>query len=296
MTDARLKGEWLTAAAHDGLSDAAYRVLHNGLMHSAEQGTDGFIATRELRFLYPGPIDPAILDEIAIAGFWEKTPSGYQFIDWAGKLGQSTAVDVEKQREANRQRKRTQRAREKARRDATDDPPRDENTPERATAPETAPQAARAEESQRDTRRDVTVGVGQDRQTPSTYPVPTPQQDPGGDADGTQPRASADPFGLTTPPLAAPELSPFCPDHPNGTTRPCTACGQARKRHRAHTRAESARRGREQRAAAVAREYRIVDGSRVCSNKPHELTAAGTCAHCNVSAADLDPHLIGATA
>lgn len=164
MTDARLKGEWLTAAAHDGLSDAAYRVFHNGLMHSNEQGTDGAITTRELRFLYPGPIPPKVLEEIVAAGFWERTETGYQFVDWSGALGQSSAKDVEAQRESNRARKRAQRERERAALAAS-----------KASTPTDAPdvsQALRSEVSQRESqqlsRRDVTAGVGQ--KTGQDYP------------------------------------------------------------------------------------------------------------------------------
>lgn len=110
MTDARLRGEWLTAAAHDGLTDAAYRVLHNALMHSAEQGTDGAIARRELRFLYPGPLEQRILDEIERAGFWQPTPTGYQLIGWSTDLGQSTAAEVAEYRQKARDRQRKRRA------------------------------------------------------------------------------------------------------------------------------------------------------------------------------------------
>lgn len=110
MTDARLKGEWLTAASHDRLSDQAYRVLHNALMRSAEEGTDGAIDQRDLRWLYPGPIDQAWLDELEAAGFWERTANGYQFIDWAGKLGQSTQAQVETYRSKARERMRKLRA------------------------------------------------------------------------------------------------------------------------------------------------------------------------------------------
>ncbi|MDF2047287.1 hypothetical protein P2P98_14060 [Microbacterium sp. Kw_RZR3] len=103
MTDARLRGEWLTAPAHDGLTDAAYRVLHNALMHSNEQGTDGAITNRELRFLYPGSIAPTVLKELEAAGFWEQTPTGYQLLGWSDALGQSSAEEVERQRARNRE-------------------------------------------------------------------------------------------------------------------------------------------------------------------------------------------------
>lgn len=113
MTDARLRGEWLTAPAHDGLSDAAYRVFHNALMHSNEQGTDGAIATRELRFLYPAAIKLEVLAEIEAAGFWERTESGYQLLGWSTTLGQSTAEAVEENR--RRARERMQRVRDQRR-------------------------------------------------------------------------------------------------------------------------------------------------------------------------------------
>ena len=121
MTDARLRGEWLTAAAHDGLSDAAYRVFHNALMHSAEQGTDGAIARRELRFLYPGVLDQSTLDEIERAGFWERTTDGYQLIGWATTLGQSTAAEVAEYRQKARDRQRKRRNAVRTAQDANPD-------------------------------------------------------------------------------------------------------------------------------------------------------------------------------
>ncbi|UIN30918.1 hypothetical protein [Microbacterium binotii] len=121
MTDARLRGEWLTAAAHDGLSDAAYRVLHNALMHSAEQGTDGAISRRELRFLYPGPLKKEVLDELTAAGFWAETDEGFQMIGWATTLGQSTAADVEAYRRNARERQRRRREKLSGTPDAIDD-------------------------------------------------------------------------------------------------------------------------------------------------------------------------------
>lgn len=166
MVDARLRGEWLTAAAHDGLSDPAYRVFHNALMHCNEQGTDGAIALRELRFLYPGPIDQAWLDEIAAAGFWERDDSGYLFVDWGGKLGQSTARDVEAQREKNRERKRNQRAREKQRSDGTPTNASSvarSGTPKRSPVPQRDTDDTSHRESLPPSRRDVTVGVGEER-------------------------------------------------------------------------------------------------------------------------------------
>lgn len=149
MTDARLRGEWLTAAAHDGLTDAAYRVLHNALMHSAEQGTDGAISTRELRFLYPGALADGILDELVHAGFWEQTLEGYQLIGWDTVLGQSTASEVEQYRRNSRER---QQRRRRALKEAQD-----------AKAPT---EGLRTEVVTRDNTRDVAGYVGKDRTGP----------------------------------------------------------------------------------------------------------------------------------
>lgn len=148
MTDARLKGEWLTAAAHDELSDVAYRIFHNALMHCAEQGTDGALAKRELRFLYPSEVPSAALDELVEAGFWELTDAGgYQFIDWGGKLGQSTAAEVEGNRK--RARERSQRYRDK--KNGTETTPA--TSQGRGSTPATG-------DVTRDVRSDVTVHVG----------------------------------------------------------------------------------------------------------------------------------------
>lgn len=114
MVDARLKGEWLTALAHDTLSDAAYRVLHNALMWSNEQGTDGVVDARALRYLHPRPIEQAWLDELEAAGFWAPRDGGYELIGWSTVLGQSTAADVEHQRERNRLKQQASRERARA--------------------------------------------------------------------------------------------------------------------------------------------------------------------------------------
>lgn len=170
MTDARLKGEWLTAPVHDGLSDAAYRIFHNALMHSAEQGTDGLITTRELRFLYPGRIDPAWLDELASAGIWEATGDGYQLIGWSDVLGQSTAAEVEAYRAGNRERQRRRRERQRA---ASNDRARGDSS---FTGPEAAspPQATRDLTGgvTRDSSRDLPHDVGKAR-TGTARPSPS---------------------------------------------------------------------------------------------------------------------------
>lgn len=159
MTDARLRGEWLTAAAHDGLTDAAYRVLHNALMHCAEQGTDGAIATRELRFLYPGVLEQSSLDELEHAGFWERTDSGFQLIGWTTALGQSSAEEVEGYRRNARERQQRRRERLKQGSGATEG--------SQGLNPEVVPR-----DIPRDVTRDVTGYVGKDRTGPARPVLP----------------------------------------------------------------------------------------------------------------------------
>lgn len=106
MTDARLRGEWIGKIKFDNLSDTAWRVFTTGLLWSAEQGTDGHIPSRYLRTLHPDGEKPDALREIAQAGIWETSPTGVQFIDWAGKLGQSTALEVETAKAQARERQR----------------------------------------------------------------------------------------------------------------------------------------------------------------------------------------------
>lgn len=163
MTDARLKGEWLTAPAHDGLSDAAYRILHNALMHSNEQGTDGAISMRELRFLYPGKIDPSWLDELEAAGFWQRNKDGYLLVGWSERLGQSSAAEVEAYRAGNRERQRRRRAGLRAAREVAsggNEPPSDSK-------------AVRSPGVTRDVTGDVAHDVGQAR-TGQARPVLSP--------------------------------------------------------------------------------------------------------------------------
>ncbi len=159
MTDARLRGEWLTSAAHDALTDAAYRVLHNALMHSAEQGTDGAISERELRFLYPHALDQRVLEELEHAGFWERTASGFQLIGWSTALGQSTAADVAERKAVNAARQARWRAKQAtsgARIPAAD---RERVTEDRQTRDEPS-------DVTRDEPSDVTHRVGQGRAGP----------------------------------------------------------------------------------------------------------------------------------
>lgn len=117
MTDARLRGAWLTAPNMIGLSDRAWRVFTGALMWCAEQGTDGAVGDGHLRF-FSEVTATATYDEIESAGLWRRVDGGYQFMGWDSTLGQSTAATVETYRSRARDRARryreTQRARELA--------------------------------------------------------------------------------------------------------------------------------------------------------------------------------------
>jgi hypothetical protein len=113
MTDARLRGEWIGKIKFDNLTDTAWRMFTLGLMWSAEQGTDGHIPARYLRTLHPDGEQPHAIQQIAQAGFWEIITDGVQFIDWDGRLGQSTSLQVETNKANARERQRAFRERER---------------------------------------------------------------------------------------------------------------------------------------------------------------------------------------
>ena len=100
MTDARLRGEWVSSMKFDNLSDKAWRIFTGALMWSAENGTDGFIPDRYSKRLHPDGSDIQAEWELSEAGLWEKTRDadgnkGMQLVDWDGALGQSLAIQVE---------------------------------------------------------------------------------------------------------------------------------------------------------------------------------------------------------
>jgi hypothetical protein len=83
------------------------------LLWSAEQGTDGHIPTRYVRALHPDGEKLDAAREVAQAGIWEINPDGIQFIDWSGRLGQSTALEVETAKASARDRQKRWRERER---------------------------------------------------------------------------------------------------------------------------------------------------------------------------------------
>lgn len=118
MTDARLRGEWLTSLNFSNLSDTAWRVFTGALMWSAEQETDGVIPIRFLRSLHPSFDDlPVVYSEIEAAGLWRVKDDEYEFSGWSKRgaegLGQSTAEQVRAYREGTRKRQQQYRDRQK---------------------------------------------------------------------------------------------------------------------------------------------------------------------------------------
>jgi len=113
MTDSRLRGEWLAAMRFDDLTDTAWRVFTRGLMWSNENGTDGRVPNRYLKFLHPDGEKPEAFVELVTAALWTRVPDGYQFIDWDGGLGQNTASYVAERKRKAADRQRAKREREK---------------------------------------------------------------------------------------------------------------------------------------------------------------------------------------
>lgn len=297
MTDARLPGRWLTDPVHDNLSDGAYRVLHNALMFCAEQGTDGMIQRAQLRFVYPGTVDPAWLDELERAGLWQTTPGGYALAGWSTSLGQSTAAEVEAYRAKNRDRQRRHRAKAAG---TTTDRKRNEDERQRTVSapaephapsiPPETPDAARREVVTRDVTRYATRDeygdVGKARQG-SALPPKEPSLELGATSENDD-----DTFDLEEPrqPRTVNEPRPYpaqCDRHQVGEhTAACRDCKSARL---------AIERPRTTRSRPPALTTRKLNGRDVCDNRPHQLAADGrSCLNCAIRAEDLQP--IGAVA
>lgn len=98
----------------DGLSDVAWRVFTRGLMWCVDNGTDGAVPEKYLRWLHPDGEQESAYVELVKAGVWKRTPAGYQFIDWDGALGQTTAERLEAYQRNGRERQRKYREKEHA--------------------------------------------------------------------------------------------------------------------------------------------------------------------------------------
>lgn len=196
MTDARLKGEWLTDPRFDGMTDRQWRVFTSALMWSAEQGTDGRILRRHLKMLHPEGEDQSAVDALCDLGLMVRTDEGVEFIGWADRrqLNQSTAAQVESY-------KATSRAKQQRYRDR-----------HRAGTPGADPEDVRE------------AGV-----TGNVYAV----RDAGTSPGHVGPPVLVQEMGAGKPTypvdVTGNAPSPYCSRHPSGTTEPCAPCGHARR-------------------------------------------------------------------
>ena len=113
MADSRLLAHWHSNPDFDDLSDTAWRVFTGALMWSNGRGTDGHVPTRYVRTLHPDGHQPEACDQLESAGLWQRTGDGYQLLGWVKSLGQSTAEQVEHNKEVNRQKQARWRADQK---------------------------------------------------------------------------------------------------------------------------------------------------------------------------------------
>jgi hypothetical protein len=112
MPDTRLPERWLLDVALVELSPSAWQFFTTALMYCNAQGTDGFVREGAFRFLPRAPSDQDLAAVVA-TGRLERVEGGYQFRDWTGELGQSSAAAIEIKREQNRTRQQTYRDRHK---------------------------------------------------------------------------------------------------------------------------------------------------------------------------------------
>jgi len=113
MADSRLLAHWHSNPDFDDLNDTAWRVFTGALMWSNGRGTDGHIPTRYVRTLHPDGHQPKACDDLEAAGLWRRLSDGYQLVGWVESLGQSTAEQVEHNKEMNRQKQARWRAEQK---------------------------------------------------------------------------------------------------------------------------------------------------------------------------------------
>jgi hypothetical protein len=148
MADARLRGEWLGSLRHDNLSDTAWRVFTGALMWSNENGTDGLIPKRYLKYLHPEGEQSDAINAIEAAGMWVRQGNDYQLLDWDGELGQSTALEVQTYKANGRKRSKAYRERVRAK-----------------LANQVGFEAPKSGSTTRDATRDVRANVGKGKGT-----------------------------------------------------------------------------------------------------------------------------------
>lgn len=224
MVDARLPAEWLGSIRIDDLSDRAFRTLACALLWCNEHGTDGLIPARYTRYLHPDGDHQIAFEELEDAGFWVRAADGFHLIGWSEELHQSTAAELRHYRESSRQRQRAYR--------------------ERKRKPSSNPMSASAD--LRDVVHEETRFVTRDAMAHLVS----------GSGDLKKKRAA------TARDVARDVESPFCRDHPTGTTEPCGACARAR-------------------VALAARRSTLPGLGWDCTVDGHKLLRDDTCAVCD---------------
>ena len=114
MTDAHLPSRWLSDPRMDALTGDAWRVFTYWLMWSNEQGTDGYVPDAALRHLHAdgAPAARTEVTKLVAAGIAKRVTGGHLILVW--EKSQSTAAQVEHQRERKRRNQQDTRNREKA--------------------------------------------------------------------------------------------------------------------------------------------------------------------------------------
>ena len=113
MTDTRLPDPWLLKPDLDKLSDGAWRVLTRAFMFCNQQGTDGHIDALYMKYVYPFGPSETFVAELEQINWLVKTEGGYLIPDWEAK-GQTSAAQMELNRENSRLRARKSREKAKA--------------------------------------------------------------------------------------------------------------------------------------------------------------------------------------
>ena len=119
MTDGRIPGMWVTQPRFIEMNVNTWTVFSKAIAWANEHGTDGHVPRRYLPLLHPDGHYPDAYAELCDMGLWYPAGDGYQFSKWAekpsvGGLGQSTAEQVEKNKESNRERQQKWRDKKKA--------------------------------------------------------------------------------------------------------------------------------------------------------------------------------------
>ncbi|KQZ83140.1 hypothetical protein ASD56_12490 [Microbacterium sp. Root166] len=226
MVDARLPSEWLGSIRIDNLSDRAFRVLAGALMWCNGQGTDGIVPLRYTKYLHPDGDDAAAFEELEQAGLWRRDDEGFTLVGWSENLRQSTAEEVQRYREASRRRQKAYRDRRRG--------------IEVAETSEISRASSVSGDVTHNASRDVTADVG----------------------SGSLGSAATGKSAYVRRDVTHNADSPFCREHPTGTSEPCGACARAR-------------------TAFTARQNTIPGLGWDCAVDGHKLVVDGTCAVCD---------------